>query len=190
MVVSSLCLIAAPCGLGQSDSDKSKGGDQSSGHHKTIRGVVAGVTVLGETMVDYQSGRAITAERDYLTVVDADHHGKQGGDKAGHAEQASGGEKKPEGKQDKGVKQTSGSDEGSKQAGGGSDHKSNRSARVYLVEVTPKTEVCECQKDGKKKCDLARLEIGDHVEIDLQPSDAPSPSPRTSPSRCGTAGTG
>jgi len=168
MMVLSLGLIAAPCTFARSGDDKSKGGDRSSGQHKTIHGVVAGVTVLGETMVDYQSGRAITAERDYLTVVDADHHGK-GGDQAGHGEQASGGEKKSEGKQDKDVKQTSGSGEGSKQASG-SDQGSKRSSRVYLVEVTPSTEVCECQKDGKKKCELAKLEIGDHVEIEFQPA--------------------
>src|SRR5689334_16068580 len=92
MMVLSLGLIATPGVFAQSDSDKPKGGKQSSGQHKTIHGVVAGVTVLGETMVDYESGRAITAERDYLTVVDADHHGKGGGDQAGHGEQASGGE--------------------------------------------------------------------------------------------------
>jgi hypothetical protein len=111
-------------------------------------------------MVDYESGRAITAERDYLTVVDASDHGGRSG-QAGQGQQASSGEKKSEAKQDKDVKQTSGSGEGSKP-----------SARVYLVEVTPKTEVCECQKDGKKKCELARLEIGDHVDIEFQPNSA------------------
>jgi len=168
MVVSSV-LFMAPCTFALSDNDKTKDGNQSSGHHKTIHGVVAGVTVLGETMVDYESGRAITAERDYLTVVDADHHGKGGGDQASHGEQASGGEKKSEGKQDKDVKQTAGAGQESKEKSG-SDQASKRSARVYLVEVTPKTEVCECQKDGKKKCELARLEIGDHVEIEFQPA--------------------
>jgi len=157
MVVLSLGLIAAPGTFAQSDNDKSKQGDQSSGQQRTIHGVVAGVTVLGETMVDYQSGRAITAERDYLTVVDAAGHGEG----SGPGQQASSSEKKAEGKQDKDVKQTSGSDPSSK-----------RSAKVYLVEVTPKTEVCECQKDGKKKCELAKLEIGDRVEIEFQPSDA------------------
>jgi len=160
MAALSLGLLATTCTFAQSDNDRSKGGDHSSGQHKTIHGVVAGVTVLGETMVDYESGRAITAERDYLTVVDADKHGEKSGSQAGHGQQASGGEKKPDGKQDKDVKQTS----------GGSDQGSKPSARVYLVEVTPKTEVCECDKDGKKKCELARLEIGDRVEIEFQPS--------------------
>jgi len=172
MMVLSLGLFMAPCTSAQSDNDKSKDGNQSSGQHKTIHGVVAGVTVLAETMVDYESGRAITAERDYLTIVDADKHGQKGGSQAGQGEQASSGEKKSEGKQDKDVKQTSGTGEGSKEAGKGSDQGSKRSARVYLVEVTPKTEVCECQKDGKKKCELAKLEIGDHVEIEFQPFNA------------------
>jgi hypothetical protein len=169
MMVLSLGLFMAPCTFAQSDTDKTKDGNPSSGQHKTIHGVVAGVTVLGETMVDYESGRAIAAERDYLTVVDADHHDKGGGDQASHGEQASGGDKKSEGKQDKDVKQTAGAGEGSNEKSG-SDQASKRSARVYLVEVTPETEVCECQKDGKKKCELARLEIGDHVEIEFQPS--------------------
>jgi len=165
MVVLSLGLIAAPCTIAQTKHEETKEGDQSSGQRRTIQGVVAGVTVLGETMMDHESGRAITAERDYLTVVDTARHGET----SSQGQQASTGEKKTEGKQDKDVKQTSGTHEGSKEAGGGSDQRSNRSAKVYLVEVTPKTEVCECQKDGKKKCELAKLEIGDRVEIEFQP---------------------
>jgi len=169
-------MVAAPCLLAQSNKDedkgKDKGGSQSTGQHKTISGIVAGVTVLGETMVDHESGRAITAERDYLTVVDAERHGDKGDSRAGHGQQASSGEKKPDAKADRDVKQTSGADEASRGAGSGSEQGSKRSARVYLVEVTPKTEVCECQKDGKKKCELSRLEIGDHVEIDFQPYHA------------------
>ncbi len=170
-IVLGLGMMITPHVLAQSDGDKPKGGDQSSGQHKTIEGVVAGVTVLGETMVDYHSGRAITAERDYLTIVATSGRGKEGGHSA-EGEQASSGEKKSDGKQDKDVKQTSGSSEGSKESGDSHEQASKRSARVYLVEVTPSTEVCECQKDGKKKCDLAKLELGDRVEIEFRPANA------------------
>lgn len=147
-IVTTLCLgmMAAPCILAQADDRKSTSPEQCSGNHKTIEGVVAGVTVVGETMVDYQSNRAVTAEKDYLTIVSLPRHRhrEKGEDQAEHDKQASSGRAKDS---------------------------ARRLASVYLIEVTPKTEICECQDDGKKKSDLAHLEIGDRVEVEYQPFD-------------------
>ena len=171
MAALSLGLMASPCLWAQTDKDKSTNGDQSPGSQKTIEGVVAGVTVVGETMVDYETDRAITAEKDYLTIVAPSHHGDKGEKHAQKSEQASSNQEKGSAKQDKDVKQTTNADKSADRGSEDSGQSSGRSARVYLVEVTPKTEVCECRDDGKKKCELARLEIGDRVEVEFKPSD-------------------
>ncbi len=167
----SLGLLAAPCLMAQSDKDKPTSGDQSSGHHKTVEGVVAGVTAVGETMVDYQTGRALTAERDYLTIVAHSHHGEKDGEHGKNTEHASAGQPGSSAKQDKDVKQTADSSRGEHRGNAGTGGSSMRAADVYLIEVTPSTEVCECRDDGKKKCDLARLEIGDRVEVQYDPAE-------------------
>ncbi len=172
MAALSLGLMATPCLLAQTDKDKSTNGDQSSGSPKKVEGVVAGVTVVGETMVDYETNRAITAEKDYLTIVAPSHHGDKGEKHAKQGEQASRNEGNASAKQDKDVKQTANADRSADRGTEGSGQSSWRSASVYLVEVTPKTEVCECRDDGKKKCELAHLEIGDRVEVEFKPFDA------------------
>jgi hypothetical protein len=170
-----LGLMATPCVLAQSDNEKSKGGDQSSGEHKVVKGVVAGVTILGETMVDYQTNRVITAEKDYLTIVGTPSRGEDSSDQAKKDRQASGTEGKSTGKQDKEVKQTANAGKESRDAGSGSEQSSSGSARVYLVELTPGTEVCERENGGKKKCELAKLDVGDRVEVELKPFNAAGP---------------
>lgn len=50
----------------QNDQQKS---DKSSQSSQKVEGIVAGVTVVGETMVDYETNRAAVAQVTYLTVV-------------------------------------------------------------------------------------------------------------------------
>jgi len=53
---------------------------QDQGQTETIRGEVAAASVVGETMVDYASGRAVVAELTYLTILGSpDGGGRQGG---------------------------------------------------------------------------------------------------------------
>jgi hypothetical protein len=168
-----LSLMASPWVLARPADEKSKAGDQSQSHHKTIQGFVAGVTVVGETMVDYQQTRAITAEADYLTIVAPfTTHGDQGGQQAKQGEHGPGDQASGSAEQDKDVKQTANAGHGAGRESRHSEGSSRQSARVYLIQVTPKTQVCECDDGGKKKCDLARLEVGDRVEVEYEPSDA------------------
>jgi len=168
-----LGLVATPCILAQADKDK-KGGDQPSGGHKVVKGVVAGVTILGETMVDYQHNRVLAAEKDYLTIVETPDRGDNTGDQAKKDRQASGTEGKPTDKQDKEVRKTANAGQESRDAGRGSESTSDGSA-VYLVELAPGTEIYEREDGGKKKCDFANLDVGDRVEVDLKPFDATGP---------------
>jgi len=155
---------AAP--FARSADDKQKAGDTSQGAQKKIEGVVAGVTVVGETMVDYRDRRAITAEADYLTIVESAHHADHDGQQAAKQGQKAGDQASSPAKQDKDVKQTA-------KAGDGSESSASKhAARVYLIQVTPRTQVCECQGGDKKKCDLAQLEVGDRVEVEFTPAEA------------------
>ncbi len=171
--VLSLGLLASPYALAGTEDHK-KSGEEQSGEHKTIQGVVAGVTVVGETMVDYESHRAVTAEKDFLTIVGHPKHHVPGGEQARQEQQEHGSGSQAQGsaKQDKEVRQTSGNEKRSGEAKHESGEKSGRSANIYMIGVSRDTEVCECQGESKKKCDLARLEIGDRVEIEYTPVQA------------------
>ena len=72
-----------PQGGSQASKDRDKSGEgleQCKGQSRTIRGEMAGVSVVGETMVDYSSGRGVVAEFTYLTILGSpsDAHSGQG----------------------------------------------------------------------------------------------------------------
>lgn len=163
-----LSLIASPWAFVHSSDEKLKTGEQSQDHHKTIQGVVAGVTVVGETMVDYLQKRAVTAESDYLTIVVPSTEGDQREQQSKKGDHGAGEQASGSAKQDRDVKQTSNAGQESQHP----EESSRQSARVFLIQVTPKTQVCECDEGGKKQCDLTHLEIGDRVEVEYEPSDA------------------
>ena len=111
----------------------------------TIQGVVSGVTVEGETVVDYKAKKAVELEGVFLTVVGMPGHHRDADHKANedHKEKAA----------------------GEKSAAAG-HHRAN----VYTVWLTPKTKVCTCcdesgQACEKKECGLDKLEVGDRVEV-------------------------
>ena len=177
-IVTILCLgmTMAPCIQAQTEEHKTSTsrGEKASGHRNTVKGVVAGVTVVGETMVDYQNKQAVTAEKDYVTIVAMAEHGEKWGDQARQQQHSTGSQAADSAKRDQDVKQTANADRKDTKSANEENDESGRwrgSARVYLIEVTPQTEVCECRDDGKKKCDLASLEIGDRVEVEFQPAD-------------------
>jgi len=157
-----LGLVLAPVSLAGDDEKSSS----DKGQEKTIRGVVSGVTVLGETDIDLASRKATTAEATYLTVIG---HPSNAAEKSGAGEQASAGKDA-----DKDVKRTSAtsSDERAK-SGERPRHRMN----VYVLAVSPKTKVCETKESGKEgsasakeeACELDKLEIGDRVEISFTP---------------------
>lgn len=38
---------------------------------------------------------------------------------------------------------------------------------MYLLAISPDTEVCECKGEDKKSCELSRLELGDDVQVEF-----------------------
>jgi hypothetical protein len=133
--------------------DDTKKGDskESSSDMMTIHGIISGVTVEGETIVDPKAKRAVEVDAAFLTVVGmpAHHHAS---DKA---------------KDEKGNVHASGDS---------SAHRGHHRANVYMVWLSPKTKVCSCCDDSgketaKKECGMDKLEIGDHVEITFSRRD-------------------
>ena len=53
------------------DAAGARGGDANGGQMMTIRGTVAGVTLTGETMIDFDTNTAATARQAYLTILGA-----------------------------------------------------------------------------------------------------------------------
>jgi len=148
-----LALGLALCPIARAD-DKDKGDSKDSASREmTIHGIVAGVTVEGETVVDYKARKAVEVEGAFLTVVGMPGHHHD----AAHSEKASG-------------EKTS----GEKSAGMG-HHRAN----VYTVWLTPKTKLCSCCDESgkaceKKECGMEKLEVGDRVEIKFARRDESS----------------
>jgi len=157
-----LGLILAP--VAWAGDDDKKAGDQK-GNEQTIRGVVSEVTILGETDIDNKTGKAVTAEATFLTIIghpwNAEHMKKEGA-------QASSDKDK-----DRDVKRTAND---SARSGERPRHRMN----VYVVAITSKTKCCECTETGKagsastkeEPCSIDKLEIGDHVEVCFSPPEA------------------
>ena len=161
-----LALVLVP--LARAGDDDKKASDKK-GDEQTIRGVVAEVTILGETDIDYATRKAVTAEATYLTIIGhpANHEAMhKDGDKA-HATASA--DKDKDKDKDKEVKRTANTSEKDQSSADRPRHRMN----VYVVAVSPRTEVCECKETGKsgsesvkeEKCDLSKLEIGDRVEV-------------------------
>ena len=74
-----LGLALAPAARGADDAKKTDAKDASSGM-MTIHGIVSGVTVEGETIVDAKAKRAVEVDAAFLTVVGtpAHHHHASG----------------------------------------------------------------------------------------------------------------
>jgi hypothetical protein len=137
--------------------------DRDAGKRETIRGVIAGVTVAGETAIDYTTRRAQTVEMTYLTVV-----GSPVRDSASN--------------------ESKNADKGRDNAGD-RDRRAEGSLRrhnVYIVWLSPKTEVRDAtvrdatardannsDKDRRsenagaqgKPATLDALEVGDTVRL-------------------------
>ncbi len=171
------------------DADTAKATDnRGSAERQTIRGTVAGVTVVGETMIDYQTNRAAIAQMSYLTILGSPHDGD-----AHRGEQGADPQKSSESK-----KVTSAEDEDAKSGQGirgDAASASPRRVNVYLVAITPRTEVRQGSGSGSRddssgakgsaspddqresQATFERLELGDRVEVDFMGEEPPSRKP-------------
>jgi len=152
----------------KSESQKQDSQHQGSGRVETIRGELASVSVLGETMVDYSSGRGVVAQLTYLTILGSPSGG-QGG------------------KVDSGAESTKSANQGSKGAGsekkeqGQSGQASRMRRTVYEVAITPDTQVRDRGMEGsqassdkqggsareRSQAALEHLQLGDRVEVEF-----------------------
>lgn len=161
-----LGLAIAPHVRADDDPKKSSESSGKSSDTATVRGYVAGVTVEGETIIDPRARRIVEVEAAFLTVVasprdqrggDHRHQDAKSSDSGSKDKDAQSGDSKDQGDRDKDKQQASGG-------------QGRRRANVYMVWLTPGTKVCTCADDSgkhaeKKECSLAKLEIGDRVEI-------------------------
>ena len=144
MIIRFAAMAALVTGLALSPAaradDKDKGDSKDKATQEmTIHGIVAGVTVKGETVVDYKAKKAVEVEGAFLTVVGMSNHHHD----AANREKAS----------------------GEKTAGTG-HHRANVYT-VWLTPKTKVCSCCDesgkaCEK---KECGLDKLEVGDRVEI-------------------------
>ncbi len=70
-------LMGSPVLAQQQDKDKSQDKNQQAqkGQQQTITGTIAGVTAMGEMVIDPQSRRAVVVEADYLAVLGSPSQG-------------------------------------------------------------------------------------------------------------------
>ncbi|MEJ7639389.1 MAG: hypothetical protein WKF75_15790, partial [Singulisphaera sp.] len=150
---------------------------------QTIRGTLAGVTVVGETMVNYETNRAAVAQMSYLTILGSPRRGD-----AHHGEQGAAHQKSSEAKEDSSAEgKDNKSGEGSQGDAGSAQR---RRANVYLVAITPRTKVraasgsgddssgakSSASRDaqGQSLTTFERLELGDRVEVEFKSEGATS----------------
>ncbi len=177
----SVALILA-MGLNASaqDADDTKAkDDQGSAERQTIRGTVAGVTVVGETMIDHEPHRAAVAQASYLTIL-----GSPRRDEARHEGQGGDPQKPQEVRRDSSAE---GKDEESGHGSqGDAGPAQRRRSNVYLVAITPRTKVFESSGDdssgakgsasredqGQSQASFERVELGDRVEVEFRSEHA------------------
>jgi len=151
------------------DKSRSKDSNQTQGQSQTIRGELAGVSVVGETMVDYSSGRGVVAEFTYLTILGSSsdaHPGQAGKDHASSGSQDRG---------DRSNKDQAGKDHSNDDQSGGSSGHHRRT--VYQIAVGPETRVSDrTAKDSgdqkgsareRSQAAMDRLQLGDRVEVEF-----------------------
>jgi hypothetical protein len=159
MTMLALGVALGPGAPARAGDDAKSGGGKDSGNTRTICGTVAGVTVVGEAAINYETRQAEVARGSVLTVVGSPLHDGRDARKSD--------EDKDKGK------------------GGDREPRSHR-ANVYLIALTPQTKVCEAQGHGDSssgKGDRAgqatstaspaafeKLELGDRVEVKFTPA--------------------
>jgi hypothetical protein len=153
---------------GKQTAQEQKQSNQQQSKCETIRGEIASVSVLGETMVDYNTGRGVLAEMTYLTILGSPSDAKQGTENGDRQNEAKSGNKDSQGTTDE-----------------KGDHRGFWERRkVYQIAIGPDTEVkCQASHGKQNAADqdkstqgsaheksqesLASLELGDRVKVEF-----------------------
>jgi len=179
----------------QGDDQQRQDSGQAQGQTERIRGELAGASVVGETIVDYESGRAVVAELTYLTILGSPADGGRQEGRGGRASSDRDDAKRGDQDKDEGARAEN-KDQGSNQdrAGrdrGDQDRPGERSAdrrNVYHIAVSPDTQVRARDSQGRgrgrdsgdqqkgqggssarerSQATLEQLEIGDRLEVEF-----------------------
>jgi len=150
-----LTLLAVPVAFAQNDTSgkRSSQTHDQQGEIRTIRGEVAGVNVVGESMVDFDTGRAVTARATYLTILGAPSEKASANQEPGKS---------------------------SDQARHNAEGKSGARRMVYFIAVTPDTTIQaqtsprdagdrSSQDKENAKGPLDQLQLGDRVKVEFIP---------------------
>jgi hypothetical protein len=137
---------------------------QGQGEVKTIRGVIANVTVEGETAIDFRSNRAATVEMSYLTVIGSESQGRMRGrdqsERRGDSNDRAGGSRSER----RGDQNDRAGDNQAERRGDQND-RSNRDGRdqqasgerqrhnIYIVWLTPRTEIRDAASNNQRNQD-------------------------------------
>ncbi len=138
---------------------------QQQGQQQTITGTVAGVTSVGEAVIDPQTGTAVAVTTNYLTVLGSPAGGQRGQrgrqsetDRADQADRTPG------------------------QRGQGRRQQANRGQQnLYLIAITPQTTIREGgrqagqeeqqQQQQQAQSAFEKLEIGDRVMVQFESAE-------------------
>ena len=158
--ISSVALVLA---LGtsvraQDRNASNRDANNNTGEARTIRGVIAGVTVEGETVIDYQTRQAVAAQMTYITVVgspvrdqDRSRDGRNDRDRDNARDNRNNNDR-----------------DNSREARNDGDRSGRRRHNVYVLWLSPRTKVRDTtsgDRQNAKDASWENLEIGDRVEV-------------------------
>jgi len=167
-----LCLSASAQAQDRNTNDRNQGNDSET---RTIRGIIAGVTVAGETAVDFRTNRAVLVESSYLTIVGSEGNADQRRD------------------QDRADRRDDQNERNDREAGDRQRSADHQRHNVYNVWMTPQTEIRKAgdrRRDGDRDAQnnpnagaasrnatampFEALEVGDRVEVRFKPRNTAS----------------
>jgi hypothetical protein len=163
------------------DQNQNQNQNQNAANAQTIHGVIAGVTVAGETLLNYDTDQATVARVTYLTILGGPGRGQREarGDRARESRENARDSQKNEGARDENAR---------------SDNQSDQNRRrwnsVYYVAITPQTRVFqEGEENDKGKASstpddqtrfqaaFQKIELGERVVVEFTAQGAPGGRP-------------
>lgn len=141
----------------QERGEPGRDGGSTAEEPVTIRGTVAGVTVVGETIISPETNRTAIAQASFLTVVGLPYRDPARDGPRKHPEETPG------------LDAIRGGPTEPLRAAGVSR------ANVYLIAITPRTAFYEAEPGGpesregrgRARSSFERIELGDRIEVEL-----------------------
>jgi len=165
-VALALTVFGTPAWAQNADKDKNTGASSTRGE-ETIRGIVSGFSMMGETVINYDTGRAEAAQVAYLTVLGSPDWSTQG--------QSGGDRDRNSGNNANANANTNSGNNANSSSRGNEQGAMHRRHNLYVLAITPRTKVKTAKgwsRDAIRSASegsLDQVEIGDHVEVSFNP---------------------